>query len=500
MTPTSIALLAGLAGSAALGGMLDDPHLSTLPRTGDEAARIRAATTISPDPNQYETMPGGAATVAARSDDAALSQPSANISFEQQMEFRLGNAMFDKLWVSSPSSTLASDGLGPLYNARSCLRCHVRDGRGHPPEPGEVPVSLVLKLAIPGGSDDQMGEIAGYLASQPDPNYGSQLQNFGLAGHAAEFALNLTYETITVPLNDGEIAYLRAPTYGIDAPGYGPLHANTRASPRVAPQMIGLGLLEAIPAADILANADPDDRDGDGISGRANIVWSREFDTPMLGRFGHKASLPTIRQQSAAALSMDVGLSSPLYPEPWGDCTETQTDCRTAPHGDEDVRVFEVDDIALDMMVFYARNLAVPARRNSQDPQVLHGRRLFHDLGCSSCHTPAFVTHRLSDRPEQGFQLIWPYSDMLLHDMGEGLADGVPEARASGREWRTPPLWGIGLAQQVDARVGFLHDGRARTLLEAILWHDGEARPMRDAVVNLAKDDRAALIRFLESL
>ena len=343
-------------------------------------------------------------------------------------------------------------------------------------------------------------EVTGYLSTRPDPTYGSQLQNFGLAGHASEHTLDLSYQTRNVSLEDDEFAQLRTPFYRFETFGYGPLHPDTQTSPRVAPQMTGLGLLEAIPAADILANADPDDADGNGISGRANIVWSREFDMAMLGRFGHKAAVATIRQQSAAALATDIGLSSPLYPAAWGDCTDAQPTCQNAPHGDGDVRVFEVDNIALDLMVFYSRNLAVPARRDLHDPTVLQGRALFTDLGCSSCHIPAFVTHRLTDRPEHSFQLIWPYSDMLLHDMGDGLADGLPEGRASGREWRTAPLWGVGLAKQVDARVGFLHDGRARTLLEAILWHGGEAQPMRDAVVTLSKDDRTALIYFLESL
>ena len=171
-----------------------------------------------------------------------------------------------------------------------------------------------------------------------------------------------------------------------------------------------------------------------------------------------------------------------------------------APHGDGDDRVFEIDQLGMDLMAFYSRNLGVPARRNVDDPQVLRGKQVFHDTGCASCHTPAFVTHRMEDRPEHSFQLIWPYSDLLLHDMGEGLADNRPEARATGREWRTPPLWGIGLTRQVSGHTQFLHDGRAQTLLEAILWHGGEAQVARDTVVAMPKPDRDALIRFLESL
>jgi CxxC motif-containing protein (DUF1111 family) len=271
-------------------------------------------------------------------------------------------------------------------------------------------------------------------------------------------------------------------------------------SPRVAPQMIGLGLLEAIPAADILAGADPDDADGDGISGRAQIVWSAAHGRPMLGRFGHKAGNATVLDQSAAAFAGDMGISNPLFPDGAGDCTEVQAACRAAPHGDGEARVFEIDAEGLDLTVFYALNLGVPARRDVSDPEVLRGKQVFYDAGCTSCHTPKFVTHRLADQPAQSFQLIWPYTDLLLHDMGDGLADNRPEARADGREWRTAPLWGIGLTETVSGHTYFLHDGRARSLLEAILWHGGEAQAARDRVVGLPTGEREALLRFLESL
>jgi len=264
--------------------------------------------------------------------------------------------------------------------------------------------------------------------------------------------------------------------------------------------MIGLGLLEAIPAADILALTDPEDRNGDGVSGRANIVWSIEFDQPMLGRFGLKAGIPTIMQQTAEAFSGDIGISSPLFPNPWGDCSAVQADGRNAPHGDGDSRGFEIDQDGLDFVAFYSRNLAVPARRNVSDPEVRRGKEIFYSTGCASCHHPSFVTHRLENQPEQSFQLIWPYTDMLLHDMGPGLADNRPEARANGQEWRTPPLWGIGRTAQVSGHTYFLHDGRARSLLEAVLWHGGEAERHRQNVVQMPSKDRAALIRFLESL
>ncbi|MEM9342409.1 MAG: di-heme oxidoredictase family protein [Pseudomonadota bacterium] len=482
----------------------EDPHLNIIPRTPEEAARIAAVTALSTtfdEPHQFERMSAGAATVRVKPDSNAFSQPSGNISFEDELTFNVGNGLFRKLWVSSPSSTLASDGLGPLYNARSCQRCHLKDGRGHPPKgPDDNAISMLLRVSIPDRSGDGTAEIEDYLATLPEPTYGEQLQDFSVAGHPAEYRLKIDYDEIEVPLSGGEVAHLRAPTYTAADLGYGPLHADAMLSPRVAPQMIGLGLLEAIPSSDILALADPDDADGDGISGRANIVWSPEYGRPMLGRFGLKAGLPTLRHQSASAFSADIGISSPLLTAAWGECTEAQDACRTAPHGDGDDRVFEVDDQILDLVTFYSRNLGVPARRDVDDPQVLHGKEVFYTTGCTGCHQPSFVTHRLADQPEQSFQLIWPYTDMLLHDMGPGLADNRPEARANGREWRTPPLWGIGLTEQVSGHTYFLHDGRARSLLEAILWHGGEAQSQRDAVVGMDPEDRRALIRFLESL
>ena len=480
----------------------DEPHLNIVPRTAAEMARIESVTAAPTDFSKaqaYEQRPGGAASVRDTGDPNAFSQHSANISFEGELEFRVGNGLFRKLWVSSPSSTKASDGLGPLYNARSCQRCHIKDGRGHPPEgPEDNAISMFLRVSIPGGAG--IAEIEDYIATLPEPTYGTQMQDFGLPGLPAEYRLEIDYAESEVPLAGGEVAYLRVPSYTAANLGYGPLHPDAMLSPRVAPQMIGLGLLEAVPAADILALADPEDANSDGISGRANVVWSAEFNQPMLGRFGLKAGHATVHEQSAAAFAGDIGISSPLFPAPWGECTEAQAACRAMPHGNGDVRVDEIDADGMDLVTFYSRNLAVPMRTDVEDPQVLRGKEMFHVTGCASCHQPAFVTHRLEDRPEQSFQLIWPYTDMLLHDMGPGLADNRPEARATGREWRTAPLWGIGRTEQVSGHSYFLHDGRARSLLEAILWHGGEAQAQRDAVVEMRPEDRAALIRFLESL
>ncbi len=493
-----------LGATQMLASELQDPHLNITPRTEDERLRIEAVTAAPQDfstPQRFEDLSAGAATVRVRTDADAFSLPSGNISFEQELDFRVGNGLFKKIWVSSPSSTLASDGLGPLYNARSCQRCHIKDGRGHTPaNADDNAISMFLRVSIPGSPEDAPAEIEDYIATLPDPNYGGQMQDFALAGHPAEYRLDITYEEIPVELSEGEVVSLRNPTYTAADLGYGPLHPEAMLSPRVAPQMIGLGLLESIPVEDLLANADPDDVDGDGISGRPNIVWSVEFDQPMMGRFGHKAGMPTVMEQSSAAFSGDIGISTPLYPAPAGDCTPAQTNCIEAPHGDNDVRGFEIDQQGMDLVAFYSRNLGVPARRDTDDPEVLHGKEVFHTSGCASCHVPSFVTHRMQDRPEHSFQLIWPYTDLLLHDMGDGLADNRPEARATGREWRTPPLWGVGLTERVSGHTQFLHDGRARSLLEAILWHGGEAQAARDTVVSMPKADRDALIRFLESL
>lgn len=512
----ALALSCGVCAPAFAAPEVTEPYLQIVPRTDAEQQRIQGATAPTSDFSQaepFEDNPAGKATTRAREDHDAFSQSSESLSFEQDLDFKLGNGLFKKLWVSSPSSTLASDGLGPLYNARSCQRCHLKDGRGHTPTgPDDSRVSMFLRLSVPVTPDVPMNDIEAYLAeldgdaatprTAPEPTYGGQLQDFAIQGHVAEAQMQVRYTEQTITLSDGEVASLRVPNYRISDAGYGAFADDVQISPRVAPPMIGLGLIEAIPVADILAHEDVDDADGDAISGRAQVVWSSEFDVPILGRFGWKAGHGTVKEQSADAFAGDIGISSPLAQRPFGDCTQAQTDCRSAVHGDGDARGDEIDAEGLDLVAFYSRNLAVPARRDVDDPQVLQGKSVFYDAGCASCHTPKFVTHRLEDQVSkaQSFQLIWPYSDFLLHDMGAGLADGRPELRATGTEWRTPPLWGIGLTEQVSGHTEFLHDGRARSFLEAVLWHGGEAQNARDTVVDMPSDDRAALIRFLESL
>jgi CxxC motif-containing protein (DUF1111 family) len=313
--------------------------------------------------------------------------------------------------------------------------------------------------------------------------------------------MRIDYADVPVTLAGGKVVTLRRPTYSITNLANGPLHPKVMMSPRIAPPMIGLGLVEAIPEADLRANADPDDADKDGVSGRTNEVWSLSEKKVMLGRFGWKAGEPTIIDQSAAAAAGDIGLSNPLMPFPSGDCTAAQTFCLNAPNGDsERGGGFELSGELLDLVTFYAKNLAVPARRGPGDATVLKGKALFYNLGCAACHKPSFTTGAAKDQPHLSGQLIWPYSDFLLHDMGEGLADGRPEGEADGNEWRTAPLWGVGLTEVVNGHTFLLHDGRARNAEEAILWHGGEAQKARDGYTKLSEEDREALLKFVNSL
>ena len=452
-----------------------------------------------------EHLPGGTATSLKRINRDAFSHASANMPFERELDFKVGNGFFKRLWVTAPASTKAADGLGPLYNARACQRCHLKDGRGHPPEanwPEDNAVSMFLRLSIPPQNEqDRQALASGRVSVIAEPTYGTQLQDFAIPGHAAEGRMHIEYREIPITLEDGTEYSLRSPRYSVTDLGYGPLHAQTLLSPRVAPQMIGLGLLEMVPQQAILANADPEDANKDGISGKPNRVWSAAEQRPMLGRFGWKAGAPTIDEQNQGAFAGDMGISVPLHPAGYGECTARQSDCRKAPDGNSpEYANLEADQDVTDLVLFYARHLAVPARRHADDPHVLRGKKLFHDTGCAACHTPSFVTGRSEDRPELSGQLIWPYTDLLLHDMGEGLADHRPEVAADGREWRTAPLWGIGLTETVSGHTYFLHDGRARNLTEAILWHGGEAQASRDRFAALQRQQREDLLAFVNSL
>jgi len=467
----------------------------------DRVEKVVKLTTNFSKAEAFEAMSGGATTTTRNPDGDAFSQFSANMDFKGQERFKLGNALFRKLWVSSPSSTKASDGLGPFYNARSCQRCHLKDGRGHPPENEEdSAISMFLRLSIPPQTDAEKKAIAsGALSHIPEPTYGTQLQDFAVPGLKAEGRMSIRYQEIPVVLKDGTRISLRKPIYSVTGAAYGPLHKDVLLSPRIAPQMIGLGLLGAIHDDDLLVNADPLDKNRDGISGR--ISWVGPEVNRKIGRFGWKASTPTVREQSAGAFAGDIGISSPDVPRHWGDCTEKQVLCLEQPNGvQKNLGDTEAPDPILDLVTFYSRNLAVPQRRNVSDAKVLNGKEIFYSLACATCHRPKYVTSRQAIDKEHRFQLIWPYSDLLLHDMGEGLADNRAVGSANGQEWRTAPLWGIGLTRTVNGHTYFLHDGRARNLTEAILWHGGEGQASRDAFAGLSSADRDALIKFLESL
>lgn len=474
--------------------------------TPEEVARIEATLASPTDfgaAQAFEINAGGAATSTAKVNANAFSHPSKNLTLEGRERFFVGNGLFRKIWVSPPSSTIASDGLGPLFNARGCQSCHLKDGRGHPPAgAGDSVESLLVRISIlPQTEEDRRALTDGHRSTIPDPVYGGQVQDNAVAGLPAEAKVSIAWRETEMALNGARPARLRRPVLSLDNPGYGPFAAGLMTSIRVAPQMIGLGLLDAIHPGDIAALEDPQDSNGDGVSGRAHRVRDPETGATVLGRFGWKAAMPTVKAQNADAFLNDMGISNPLHPVAQGECTTRQTQCHGMPNGVQpQLGDTEAPDPVLELVAFYASNLAVPARRDVDSPQVLRGKAAFHDAGCASCHQPNYVTRKDAELPEHRFQLIWPYTDLLLHDMGDDLADNRPDGQANGREWRTPPLWGIGLTKTVSGHSQFLHDGRARSLLEAILWHGGEADAARKKVADMTPELRADLIAFLESL
>ena len=417
----------------------------------------------------------------------AFSRPAPNLTVTQRAEFFIGNAFFNSPWVVAPASASARDGLGPLFNARSCDGCHNNDGRGQPPlKDNEQPVSLVIQFATPTPGDNN--------EPQSDPRYGVNFNPFAIGGVPAEGKLRIRHREIAGQFGDGTTYTLLAPEYSFEELAYGELAADTKSSPRVAPAVFGAGLLEAIPEAQIMERNDPDDANGDGISGRPNRVWDPLARREVLGRFGWKLNQPDIAHQTAAAFSGEIGMSTSLRPDQ--SCTPVQTQCAGAPDGGKP----EITDEIFDRMVIYQRMLGVPMRRRLDAPEVKRGAQLFMDAGCESCHRATFKTADVHDQPWLSGQTIHPFTDMLLHDMGEGLADGRADFAATGSEWRTPPLWGLGLQKTVNGHTRLLHDGRARDTSEAILWHGGEAERAKEAFRTLSKSDRQAVLEFLDSL
>ncbi len=433
-----------------------------------------------------EELAGGETTVFDEGVNA-FSLAARNLIGDRRDKFFVGNSFFKRAWVTAPSSTSGVDGLGPTFNATSCAACHFKDGRGAPPqETDEEFLGLLVRLSIPGEAGD--GGPVG------DPIYGGQFNHKSVLGVPAEGLSSVTYVEVAGELGDGTPFSLRKPTYEFTDLAFGPFAEGIMFSPRTGPAMIGLGLLEAVDESAIAALSDEDDADGDGISGRVNRVFDVRSQGVKLGRFGWKANQPSLEQQVAGAFNGDIGITSTLFPTQ--NCPLAQTDCVASPDGGAP----EIADDKIDEVTYYSQLLAVPARRDFLDPVVLRGKRVFHEAGCASCHVAKLVTGELAGIPEVSGQTVFPFTDLLLHDMGDELADNRPDFLATGNEWRTPPLWGIGLVEVVNRHTNFLHDGRARDLNEAILWHGGEGEAARETYRLMPESDREAMVRFLESL
>ena len=438
------------------------------------------------DAEAGEELSGGDATV-FNTGENAFGLPAPNLTNEEQRFFGVGNSLFNQNWVTAPASTTARDGLGPLFNARSCAACHFKDGRGRPPAfDGERPTGYLVRVGVP-GQRDPLGSPLG------EPNYGTQIQDNAILDVAPEATVIVRWHEVQGRFGDGTPYTLRKPVVSFRDPAYGPI-SGLALSPRVANQVIGMGLLEAVPEATLAALADPEDADGDGVSGRVQRVWDVERGAYGVGRFGWKATEPTVRAQVASAFHGDIGITSSLFSDE--NCFVSTAGCSEIPTGGAP----EIEDRSLGHVELYAGSLAVPARRDWDTAPVLRGKGLFNAIGCASCHVPRLQTgpSRIADALSN--QTIRPYTDLLIHDMGEGLADGLAVFEASGREWRTPPLWGLGLIPTVNGHQELLHDGRARGVVEAVLWHGGEAEAAKERFRQLSAADRADLVAFLQSL
>ena len=435
----------------------------------------------------------GSVSLYSYSDSHAYNQPFPSLSAEEKQTFYLGESVFERFWVPSPSSTTASDGLGPLFNARSCHSCHANSGRGHAPNAGQLG-SDVPSFFI------RFGQIAptNHERLVGDEVYGRQFQPLSATNVASEGDYQIQWPEVIETFPDGHQVSLRKPELKWVRLNYGELSHSTGFSMRVSPPLVGMGLLDLVPESVILEYADPEDADQDGISGKAN--WVGQDQRRRLGRFGHKASVATLNEQNQSAFNGDLGLSTELFPNASGDCTDRQSDCMRAPNGNsEHLDSLEVSKEQMALLDQYVALSMPPAMRNLKEPWFLEAKQTFDALACASCHRPKLRSgtsqfRALSNRD------FYPFTDMLLHDMGPELANGFPVFNAQPNEWRTAPLWGIGLSESVSGRNGFLHDGRARTVEEAILWHGGEAQASKDAYKSLNAKQRTLFLRFLESL
>lgn len=404
------------------------------------------------------------------------------LSNEEEDRRILGKSFFSKPWVEAPSATTARDGLGPLFSANTCIHCHPNNGAGvAQKENGEMHRSLVMRLSIPftKNLNNDLMMRNGFI---PEPIYGGQLSFNGSSDVKFEGYAKLSYKQIKGAFGDGESYTLHEPSYELKDLQYGAMAKDVNVAPHIALALIGLGTIESIDADAILKNEDIDDKDKDGISGKANWVYNPETNTSELGRYTWKAAAASVKQQVANAAHNDMGLSNPLYPSE--NCTKSQEECLKAPKGRGE---FDLPMERLDAITYYLETLKVPAQRKSANFEK--GKEIFEALGCVKCHVESFET-------KKGMQ-IHPYSDFLLHDMGERLSDGHSIFKAEPNEFRTPPLWGIGLYEKVSGELNLLHDGRAKTVAEAILWHGGEAKSQKEAFVQLDKQKREALLEFL---
>ena len=456
-----------------------------------------ALVAAGPDALDPAAVTAGSLTT-AETGAAAYSIPAAMLDREQLAVFAAGREQFNEAWVVAPDPT-GVWGLGPTFNEDRCAHCHEHNGRARAPGDREQAArGMLVRLSIPGQTADG--------APLPHPAYGDQLQNRGVLDRVPpEGQALFSYDSREVTVTDGERVRLRVPRVEFVALQFGELGKDTLFSPRIAPAMVGLGLLEAVPEETILRIAAEQPKQG--VSGRPNYVRDIENETTVLGRFGWKANQPSLRQQTAAAFHGDIGATTYLFPEE--NCPSVQTQCLELPSAAKcggqggctgNTYRPEVIPSRLSNITFYLQGLAVPARRNVADQDVKRGETLFAQANCGACHVPELKTGPKPALRAAANLTIRPYTDLLLHDMGEQLADHRPDFKADGREWRTPPLWGIGLLRTVNGHSDLLHDGRARNVTEAILWHGGEAEKSREAFRAMSKADRDALVKFVESL
>jgi CxxC motif-containing protein (DUF1111 family) len=396
--------------------------------------------------------------------------PVASLKSAHIERFFAGRRLFNTTFIAAPSSLAGLSGLGPTFNRPSCAGCHVGDGRGRPPaSPDDALMQMIVRLSDRGA---------------PHGSYGNQLNERAIEGVPAEGRASIAWREIEGRYADGQTYRLRAPVLSLTDLAFGEIGSTTHKSLRVAPQLVGLGLLERIADQRILAFASQ--RDADGVQGVPRWIRSLGSGVPVVGRFGWRADQPSLRRQVAAALLEDMGLTTTVHPAK--NCPPPQTSCRAADAGTQP----NLDDEALDTLVFYIAKLAVPERRNGTDAEVRSGEKIFAAIGCAACHKSSVVL-------ESG-ETIHPFTDLLLHDLGAGLADLENDGDIPGSLWRTAPLWGIGLVPTVNGHENYLHDGRARGLGEAILWHGGAAQPAKERFRTLPERERNALIAFLRSL